>query len=174
MTRHEVNMSLNSKIKKKINSDTEVDENKTVKELKDEAAVRQVCHASKTSLVHQGYNIKSKLLAILALFVLMPAAQAASNFDIRVVVGDPSKVWGTLDSGTQSLIIFVTGVGMLAAIVAAILSFQAHSIKGSAGEHMDIQGSRQTALSGMLMTAGYFLGMLFFIGLIGLIFKLYG
>jgi hypothetical protein len=167
-------MHLNSKIKKKINLDTEVEENKTVKEPKDETAVSQAWNASDKNLVHQGYNIKSKLLAILALFMLIPAAQAASDFDIRVVVGDPGKVWGTLDSGTQSLIVFVTGVGMLAAIVAAILSFQAHSIKGSAGEHMDIQGSRQTALSGMLMTAGYFLGMLFFIGLIGLIFKLYG
>ena len=121
-------------------------------------------HVPDAYLVHQGHNMKSKLLAILALFVLMPVVQAASDFDIRVVVGDPGRVWGILDSGTQNLIIFVTGVGMLAAIVAAILSFQAHSIKGSAGEHMDIQGSRQSALSGMLMTAGYFLGMLFFIG----------
>lgn len=167
-------MSLNSKIKKKVNSDTEIDENKTVKELKEETAVSQAYHASDKNLVHQGYNMKSKLLALLALFILMPAAQAASDFDIRVVVGDPGKVWGTLDSATQNLIIFVTGVGMLAAIVATILSFQAHSIKGSAGEHMDIQGSRQSALSGMLMTAGYFLAMLFFIGLIGLVFKLYG
>ncbi len=173
-------MNLNSKIKVKSKiglgtaSDMEAEQNKTVKELKDETAVAQVCHASKTSLMHQGHGVKNKFLAMLAFFVLMPAAQAASDFDIKVVVGDPGKVWGQLDSGTQNLIVFITGVGMLAAIVAAVLSFQAYSIKGSTGEHMDIQGTRHAAFSGMLMTAGYFLGMLFFIGLIGLIFKLYG
>ncbi len=114
-----------------------------------------------------------KSLTVLALLLSVPVA-TASDFDIKVVIGDPGKIWTTLDSGTQALIIFITGIGMLAAIVAAILSFQAHSIKGSTGEHMDIQGARQTAFSGMLKTAGYFLGMLFFIGLIGLIFKLYG
>lgn len=108
-----------------------------------------------------------------ALLLTMPAL-AASDFDIKTVVGDPGKVWSTLDSGTQALIVFVTGVGMLAAIVAAVVSFQAHSVRGSMGEQMDVQGSRNTAFHGMLKTAGYFLAMLFFIGLIGLIFKLYG
>ncbi|KCZ71239.1 hypothetical protein ANME2D_02440 [Candidatus Methanoperedens nitroreducens] len=168
-------MSLNSKIKKKVNSESiqiwKLSRTKPQKSLKMRLLLRRP--ASKAALTRQGHDMK-KFLAMLALFVLMPAAQAASDFDIRVVVGDPGRVWVTLDSATQNLIVFVTGVGMLAAIIATILSFQAHSIKGSAGEHMDIQGSRQTALSGMLMTAGYFLGMLFFIGLIGLIFKLYG
>ncbi len=171
---NKIKVKVKSEVGLQTTSDMEIEPNKTVKELKHETAVAQVCHASKTSLMHQGHGVKNRFLAMLAFFVLMPAAQAASDFDIKVVVGDPGKVWGQLDSGTQALIVFVTGVGMLAAIVAAVLSFQAHSIKGSTGEHMDIQGARQAAFSGMLMTAGYFLGMLFFIGLIGLIFKLYG
>ncbi len=114
-------------------------------------------------------------IAFGTLFFWMPiSAMAASDFDIKTVIGDPGKVWSTLDSQTQALIVFITGTGMLAAIVAAVISFQAHSIKGSAGEHMDVQGARTSSFGGMLKTVGYFLGMLFFIGLLGLVFKLYG
>jgi hypothetical protein len=112
------------------------------------------------------------LLSMLEMFAW--PAMAASTFEIKTVIGDPGTIWGTLDAGTQALIVFITGTGMLAAIVAAVLSYEAHSIKGSVGEQMDVQGARQTAYHGMLKTTFYFLGMLFFIGLIGLIFKLYG
>lgn len=118
--------------------------------------------------------IKSSIVTVLIIVMLVIPAMAASDFDISVLVGDPGKIWGQLDTQTQALIAFITGIGMLAAIVAAVLSFQAHSIRGSAGETMDVQGSRNTSFSGMLRTVLYFLAMLFFIGLIGIVFKLYG
>ncbi len=120
-------------------------------------------------------NLEKSLIknGIAIALTAMPAL-AASDFDIKVLIGDPSKIWGKLDTQTQALIVFITGIGMLAAIVAAILSYEAHSMRGSAGETMDVQGSKNTAFHGMLRTTMYFLGMLFFIALIGIVFKLYG
>jgi hypothetical protein len=110
----------------------------------------------------------------LAVVTLSMPAMAASTFEIKTVIGDPGTVWGSLDSGTHDLILFVTGMGLLVAIIAAVLSFETHSITGDVGENMEQQGAKNKAFYGMLRTAGYFIAMLFFIGFVGLVFKLYG
>lgn len=120
-------------------------------------------------------SFQRKLFYVGLLLLLLPVpALAASDFDISVLIGNPGEVWSNLDSETQALITFITGVGLLAAIVASILSYEAHDVRGASGEAIDVQGSRNTALSGMLRTTLQFLAMLFFIGLLGIVFKLYG
>ncbi len=120
------------------------------------------------------HNLKNKVgLSIVSVLLFVQTAAAKTDFSIWTMIGDPTQTWGQLDGATKNLILFITGLAFLALLLAGALGMIGHSIDGAAGEKMDQHGSKSNAFKGQVKTALYVVSAIFFIGLIGLVFKLF-
>ncbi len=106
------------------------------------------------------HKIKNRIgLSILTILLFSQSALAATDFSVWTLIGDPSATWGKLDEATKGLILLVTGLGLLALLICAVLGIIIHAAKGSTGEHMDQHGAQSNAFMGQLKTAAYYVGV---------------
>ncbi len=112
-------------------------------------------------------------MSLLSVLLFAQTALAKTDFSVWTIIGDPTQTWGQLDGATKNLILFITGLAMIALLLAGALGMIGHSIDGTAGEKMDQHGSKSNAFKGQVKTALYVVSAIFFIGLIGLVFKLF-